>query len=168
MAAVPLRRLVLGSHREIAGTVYGTTVVMATVVAGSRDSAADPWGLAVITGATVVVLWLAHVYSGALADSINRSQPLNRRQLGAIAGQEISIPLAAVAPVGALALAGADVVQLRTAVWVALGIGVATLVIQGLRYARIERLGRLGTATAVCLNLALGLFIVALNALLVH
>lgn len=95
MAAAPVRRLVLGSHREIAGTVYGTTVVMATVVAGSRDSAADPWGLAVITGATVVVLWLAHVYSGALADSINRSQPLNRRQLGAIAGQEISIPLAA-------------------------------------------------------------------------
>src|SRR3954449_2269214 len=124
VAAAPVRRLVLGSHREIAGTVYGTTVVMATVVAGSRDSAADPWGLAVITGATVVVLWLAHVYSGALADSINRSQPLNRRQLGAIAGQEISIPLAAVAPVGALALAGADVVQLRTAVWVALGIGV--------------------------------------------
>jgi hypothetical protein len=168
MAAALVQRLMLGSHREIAGTVYGTIVVMGTIVAGSRESAADPWGLAVITSATVVVLWVAHVYSHALADSIYRSQPLDRRHLSTIAGHEISIPLAAVPPVGALVLAAADVVQPRSAVWIALGIGVATLVLQGIRYARIERLGAVGTATAVSLNLALGLLIVGLKALVFH
>jgi hypothetical protein len=37
-----------------------------------------------------------------------------------------------------------------------------------LRYAALERLGRLGTLTSVALNLALGLTIVALKVVVAH
>jgi hypothetical protein len=45
---------------------------------------------------------------------------------------------------------------------------VSTLAVQGIRSARLERLGRIGTLVAVALNLSLGLVIVALKVLLSH
>ncbi len=59
-----LRRL-FAPRGEIAGTVYGTIVVMGALVAGSKGEA-DPARLGAIVTGTVVVLWLAHVYSHAL------------------------------------------------------------------------------------------------------
>ena len=66
--------LIFGSAGKIAGTVYGTIVVMATVTAGSNGEQTDAWRLAVVVTVTVLVLWIAHVYSHALAESIERSQ----------------------------------------------------------------------------------------------
>ena len=54
------------------------------------------------------------------------------------------------------------------AVWLALGIGVVTLGVQGARYAAVEQLGRGATRVAIALNVFLGLVIVALEALLAH
>ena len=56
----------------------------------------------------------------------------------------------------------------QTAVWLALGIGVVTLGVQGARYAAVEQLDRTGTLTAVAVNVLLGLVIVGLKALLAH
>jgi len=53
-------------------------------------------------------------------------------------------------------------------VWLALGLGVAALAAQGVRYARLERLSRTGTAVVIGLNLLLGLSIVILKVLVVH
>jgi hypothetical protein len=53
-------------------------------------------------------------------------------------------------------------------VWLAIGICVAALAVQGLRYALLERLGPLGTLASVGLNLALGLAIVALKVIVAH
>ena len=39
---------------------------------------------------------------------------------------------------------------------------------EGVRYARLEGLGRTGTLTATALNVALGLLVVALKVLVVH
>ena len=58
---------------------------------------------------------------------------------------------------GVLVLGAVGVLKERTSVWLALGVGVLVLVVQGIRYARVERLGRSGTAAAVAANLALGL-----------
>jgi hypothetical protein len=55
-----------------------------------------------------------------------------------------------------------------TALWLAVGAGVATLTVQGVRFARLERLSRAGTTIAVAVNLALGLTIALLKALLAH
>jgi len=87
---------------------------------------------------------------------------------GGLARREASVALAAVAPVGALTLGALEVVHEQTAIRLALGIGVATLAAQGLRYARVERLSRTATIVAVTVNLVLGLVIVALEVALAH
>ena len=53
-------------------------------------------------------------------------------------------------------------------IWLALGLGVAALAAQGVRYARLERLSRTGTAVVIGLNLVLGLSIVILKVIVVH
>jgi hypothetical protein len=160
--------MLLGSPGGIAGTVYGTIVVMATVTAGSYGEDTDTWWLAVVVGVTVLVLWIAHLYSHALAESLERRRRLDRAELGAVARRELAIPAAALAPIAALVLGALGVIGEQTAVWLALGVGMGTLAVQGARYATIEQLGRTGTLAAIALNLFLGLAIVGLKALLSH
>ena len=162
------KQLVLGSPGRIAGTVYGTIVVMATVTAGAHGKQTDAGRLAVVVGVTALVFWAAHVYSDALAESLERGRRLDRAELVDVTRRELSIPAAAVAPVAALVLGGVGVLAAQTALWLALGIGVATLGVQGARYAALERLGRTGTVAVVAVNLSLGLVIVGLKALLAH
>jgi hypothetical protein len=155
------KRILLGGPGGIAETVYGTVVVMATVTAASSD--AHPWNLAVIVTVTVVVLWIAHVYAEALSASIESGLGLNRAGLAAIAGHEVAIPLAAVGPVAALVLGAAGVLREDSAIWLALAIGTVVLAVEGARYARVRRLGPVGTLTAVAVNLAVGLLVVGLK-----
>jgi hypothetical protein len=162
-----LGRILLGTPSSIAGTVYGTIVVMGAVTAGSHD-AGEPWALAGIVVSTVIVLWIAHVYAHGLGESIGRGRRLDRAELFSVARRELAIPLAAVAPTASLVLGGLGVMRDTSAVWLALLIGLATLTVQGVRYARVERLGALGTATSVGLNLGLGLVIVGLKVLVAH
>ena len=160
--------MLFGSADRIAGTVYGTIVTMATVTAGASAEQTDAWRLAVIVSATVLVLWIAHVYSHALGESLELERRLDRAELAAVARRELSIPEAALAPVAALVLAALGVLGEQTAVWLALGIGVATLAIQGGRYATLEQLGRSGRWAAIAVNVLLGLGIVGMKALLAH
>jgi hypothetical protein len=116
----------------------------------------------------VLVLWIAHVYAHGLGESLELGRRLNAAELGTVAGRELAIPLAAVAPAAMLALGAVGLLRGSTAVWLAVGICVATLGVQGLRYALLERLGRPGTFAAVTLNLALGLAIVGLKVVVAH
>ena len=70
------KQLVFGSPGGIAGTVYGTIVVMATVTAGSNGDQTDAGRLAVLVVVTVLVLWAAHVYTDALGESLERRRAL--------------------------------------------------------------------------------------------
>ena len=160
--------LFYGSPTTIAGTVYGTIVVLAVLAAGGKAFEHDLWGLTAIVVITVVVLWVAHVYAHGLAESLQLDRRLDAAELGAIARRELAIPLAAVAPTAVLVLGAVGLLRGRTAVWLAVGIGVATLALQGVRYAKVERLGPTGTLVAVALNLALGLAIIALKLVVVH
>ena len=162
-----LRRIVLGTEGGIAGTVYGTIVVMGAITAGA-EGVADPWRLAVVVVVTVLVLWIAHVYAHGLGEAIERGHRLDRAEFTSIARRELAIPLAAVAPAAALVLGSLGVFEEATAIWIAVLIGLATLVVNGFRYAGLEGLGPLQTAASVALNLALGLVIVALKVFLAH
>jgi hypothetical protein len=162
------KQLVFGSPGGIAGTVYGTIVVMATLTAGSHGEQTDAWRLAAYVAVTVLVLWIAHVYAHGMAESLERRRRLDRAELVSVARRELSIPAAALAPVAALALAAVGILGVQTAVWLALGIGVVTLGVQGARYAAVEQLDRTGTVRAVALNVFLGVVIVGLKALLAH
>lgn len=54
------------------------------------------------------------------------------------------------------------------ALWLATGVGMATLTIPGVRNALLERLSRVGTMLTIAANPALGLLIVVLKALFAH
>ena len=111
---------------------------------------------------------MAHVYAHGLGESLHTGRRLDAAELAAVARRELAIPLAAVAPAGVLVLGAVGLFGARTTVWLAFGLGVATLAVQGLRYAWVERLGRWGTLAAVALNVALGLVLVSLEVLVSH
>jgi hypothetical protein len=85
-----------------------------------------------------------------------------------VARREMSIALAAVLPLSVVTLGALGILGSDTALWVAFGIGIATLTVQGVRYARLERFGPLGTLLAVGINVALALVLVAVKVLLSH
>ena len=116
----------------------------------------------------MLVLWIAHVYSHGLGESLQLGRRLDAAELGAIAGREFAIPVSAVAPTAILVLGALGLFESGTAVWLAVGICVVALAVQGLRYALLERLGAVGTLVSVALNLALGLTIVGLKVVVTH
>ncbi len=163
-----LRALLVGTRQTIAGTVYGTIVVLSVVTAGAKAAEHDPWGLGALTAVTALVFWLAHVYSHALGESLNLGRRITSGELAAIGRRESSIVLAAVLPVTMIMLGAVGVLGEGAALWLAVGVGVATLVAQGIRYARLERLSRAWAIVTIAVNLALGLVLALLKALLAH
>lgn len=162
-----LSNMLLGSRGGIASTVYGTVVVMATLTA-AYASERNPFKLDIIVATTALVLWIAHLYAHSLAESINLDRRLTADEVVSVARRELGILLAAVAPCAALFIGALGVVEEKTAIWLALGIGLATLAAEGVRYARIERLGRLGLIVAVVGNVLLGSFVVLLKVVVAH
>ena len=164
---MPAASFLLGSRESIAGAVYGTVVVMATIAAGSKGGL-GAWTLLASMSATVIVLWIAHVYAAALEHSIENDRRMRWHEITEIAWEERSIALSGVVPGAMLVLGGIGVWKTSTAVWFALGAGLVVLAVQGFRYSRVERLGATGTVVAVAVNLSLGLAIVGLKAALTH
>jgi hypothetical protein len=66
------------------------------------------------------------------------------------------------------ALGAAGIVRERTSFWLAFAVGLAALTVQGVRYARLEQLSRVGTTVSIARNLALGLVIIAMKVLIAH
>ena len=174
MAAPPRRSLgyaatavFLGVGRGIASTVYGTVVVMATLTA-AYASEKNPWRLAAIVVTTAVVLWIAHLYSHALGETIADGRRPNLRTVRAIARVEVGILIAAAGPTVALVLGSSGLLHETAAVWLALAIGLVTLGVEGLRFARLESFGLAATVVATCVNLGLGLLVVVLKVAVAH
>ena len=140
---------------------------MAALTAGSEGSS-GLWELSAIVATSVLVIWVAHVYAHGLGESIELGRRLDAAELGALARRELAIPLAAVAPIGALALGALGFVRDTRAVWLAMAVALATLMLQGARYAGVEQLSRTGTLVSIGVNTLLGLVIVALKAGLSH
>ena len=141
---------------------------MGALAAGAHGAPIQAAELAGVVAATAIVFWIAHVYSHSLAETIAAERRLDRAELASVAKRELSMPLAAVAPVGALLLGAAGIVKDSTAGWLAMGCGLVALAVAGIAYARVERLGLVASAATVAVNLALGLVIVGLKAGLVH
>jgi hypothetical protein len=163
-----LRELLAGTPETIAGTVYGTIIVMATLVAGAPAFKDDLWHLFAIVVVTTLVFWAAHIYAHGLAESLQLGRRLTGHELAHIAHRERAMGLAVVLPAVALVLGALGVIRGSLAIWFALGLGVAALATQGLRYAQLERLSALGTTVVVGLNLALGVSLVLLKVIVVH
>ena len=160
-------RLIGGGDRGIAATVYGTVLAMAALAAGAVEHL-SPDQLIAVVATTSAVIWLAHVYSHGLGESIERGHRLDWSEFTAIAGQELPILAAAAAPVAVLLLGVFGVIDERPDIWLAFGLGFVALAVQGTRYARVERLGAAGTAVVIAANLALGGLVVLLKVLISH
>ena len=161
------KHVFIGVDRGISSTVYGTIVVMAALTAAYATEK-HPWKLAVIVASTALVLWVAHLYAHGLSESITKNRRLTKDELAALVDRELGILLAAAAPTTALVLGAVGLFRETTAVWLALGVGLVTLAAEGVRFARLERLGLAGTVVATGLNLALGLLVVAMKVALAH
>jgi hypothetical protein len=166
-AGEDVRDTTLPGPANIAGTVYGTIVVMAAIAAGVALDL-GPWQLVGSVAGGVLVIWLAHVYAHALGESLERGQRLDLTEVRSIGRRELAIPLAATAPTAALVLGGAGLLGEGTGAWLGMAIGLVILFVEGLRYARLEHLGRMAGVVTVGLNLAIGLAIVLLKALVQH
>jgi hypothetical protein len=160
--------LALGARERIAGTVYGTIVVL-TVLAGEAAAFEhDLWKLEAVVVASVLILWAAHTYAHGLGESLRLGRRLTRSELTEIVSRELAIPIAAVLPLAAITIGALHLVGDAAAVWVAVGIGIGTLGIQGVRFARLEHLGFAGTVATVALNLSLVAAIISLKLLVTH
>jgi hypothetical protein len=162
-----LERLTLGEGREVAATLYGTVIVMATLT-DAYATEKHPAKLAVIVLSTSFVIWVAHLHAEGLAASMAEKRRLTWTDTRRVARHELGILLAAAPPALALVVGAAGLVDEATAVWLALALGVATLGAEGVRYARLERLGLLEALVPISVNLALGLAIVALKVAFDH
>jgi hypothetical protein len=163
-----LKRLVVGDRDRIAGTVYGTIIVMSVLAAGAKAYEHQLWRLLVIAGVSVVVLWLAHVYAHGLGESLKIGRRVTPAELWSIARREYSVVAASFLPLAAVALGAVGVLRERTSVILALWLGVVALAAQGGRYAQLEHLSPRATIITVGLNVAIGLSLVALEVLIAH
>jgi hypothetical protein len=153
---------------RLGGFIYGTILVLAVIVAGAKAFEHEAGHIAGLVAVTVVVFWLAHVYADALAHAVAYDQHLSLADLRRIAHREASMLEAAVPPLVALLLGAVGVVSTMLAVWVAFGLGLVVLCAQGITFARVEHMGRLGTLAVVAANLGLGVALVGLKLLVSH
>jgi hypothetical protein len=138
------------------------------LAAGAKSYPHSAWKIVVLLAVSNAVFWLAHVYAHSLGDVLARDRHLSLGELRRIARHEAAILEAAVPPLAAMLLALVGLTSTRTSIWIAYGLGLAVLLATGLVFARVERLGLLGTLLVVALNLALGLVLVALKLAVTH
>jgi hypothetical protein len=161
-----LRRAARGER--LSGFIYGTIVVLAVLVAGARAYPDDAARIVALVVVTSLVFWLAHVYSHGLGHSVAHDEHLSLAELRHIARREAALLEAAALPVAALLLGAFGVVSTGTAVWTAFLLGLLVLAVQGLVFARVERLGALATVAVVAANVGLGITLVALKLVVSH
>jgi hypothetical protein len=166
LSAARYSRAAVGER--LGGFIYGTIVVLAVIVAGARAYPHEAGHIAALVACSAVALWLAHVYAHGLAHSVARNEHLSLAELRYIARREGSIIEAALPPLAVLLLGALGLVSTRGAVWAAFGLGLAALAALGITFARVERLGRLGTVAVVAANVSLGVVFIGVKLLLTH
>jgi hypothetical protein len=160
-----VKRFVFGSGEMIAAKVYGTIVVLAILAAGGKAFQNDLWRLVTLVVATVLVLWLSHVYAYGLAESVRTGRRIRSSELMTIARRELAVPLVAVVPTAVLVLGAVgqfEVVRLSL-----------RRLLSGLRLSRFTGCGTRGPRPLACWvlsllsrsNTGLGLALVALEVL---
>jgi hypothetical protein len=159
-------RVVVGER--LGGFIYGTILVLAVLVGGAKAYPDNAGKIAVLVAVTTVVFWLAHVYAHGVARVVAQDRRVSFGELRAIARHEASLIEAAIPPIVPLLVGASGLISTRSAVWIAYALGLGVLVTQGFVFARIERLGWLGTATVVTANVALGVALVALKLFVSH
>lgn len=122
-------------ERNYAAAVYGSILAAAVVASLDIGEVSDIVMTEALAG-TMVVFWLAHVWSEAINDRMHDPRPYDRARLRAVARWHWPMLQSAIGPLLALALADIGVWSKATAVTVALAISVAQLVGWGIAVGR--------------------------------
>jgi len=112
---------------NFAAAVYGS-ILAAGVVASLDVGAVSDADMTIALGGTMLVFWLAHVWSEAIADRMHDPSPYTWGRLRAAAAWHWPMVQAALGPLAALLLADVGAWSLDTAVAVALAVSVAQLI----------------------------------------
>jgi hypothetical protein len=152
--------------RRMQAAVYGTILVI-SVIAVASEYQGKPLRVMASVVATQFIFYLAHVYAGQLGVRLEQMHAPSRTELREIAWEEWPLFAAAGPPCVALLIGG--LTPLNDGVWVgiALGVGVGTLVLYGVRLGIAEGRTVLGVITTASINGALGLLLVMLK-IIVH
>jgi hypothetical protein len=148
---------------RVAGTIYGQILATTVVATLSEGPGISSSGLFVWYVVTIVVFWLARVYAEEVAERVGRDSALTWADVVRVAARERA-ELAAGVPAGVvLALGWIGVLSGDAAVDLAIGLGILGLFGWGFVIARRSHLPAAATVTAVVINGAFGLAILALK-----
>lgn len=147
-----------------AAGVYGTIIVTSLVAARRHDEAGD---LVLVVLGTTLVLWLAHMWTGLVADRITHGAQFGMPHVRHLLREEAPLITSGLIPAAVVSLAWVDVLGHDAAVNAAIIIGLLELVAWGFLAAR-----RIGSGLArVLAGLVFGLLgvgIVGLEVLITH
>ncbi|MFP5306253.1 MAG: hypothetical protein ACLGI7_10590 [Gammaproteobacteria bacterium] len=152
---------------NLAATINGQVLTMATVAALSTDE--EHGALVILAGvaSTMLVYWMAHAYAEALSVSVTEQRRLPAVELRRVMAREWPVAEAAVPAISALGLTALGAWSVQTGVFITLIGGVLALFGWGLAYGRRRRLAWPRAVMVGVINASFGLVIVALK-LLVH
>lgn len=106
-----LRHWLFDRGDNLAGGIYGTILV--TSIVAAADSSVTIWRSLGIVEVTMIVFWLAHVYAGVLARSIDGDETFSRREVRRVAGREWPLLQAAIVPSIVLLAGGFGLIETR-------------------------------------------------------
>src|SRR5262245_52814999 len=155
-----IARVTRNPARAIYGTIVATAVI---VVTGSHDEPAG--AVAAATSVTLVVFWVAHVYSAVL-DHRYSDRGFRWRTVWSIMVEELPMVEAPALAIGVLLLGVFRVVPDALAINMAQVLGVLQLIVWGLVAARRAGWSWPATLLASAIDGGLGLLIIGLKSLL--
>jgi hypothetical protein len=151
------------SNANFASAIYGEILLLAVLAALGEHEPRAGTVLATVVSSQLV-FWLAHAYAETIGQQLRSDDHLiDRDSIGHVMEHEWPIVQAAGPTIVLMGLAAAGVLETSTAIDVAIGIGVLSLVGWGFAAGRRSRDTLRGQLLVGALSGALGLAIVALK-----
>jgi hypothetical protein len=152
-------------HPDYATAIYGSLLVTSLVAVQWRhEPSTDAIALTLVV--SVVVFWLAHVWSEIVSRRVRG--PIGGREARGIALAEVPMLEAAVLPVLILALGRIPAVPIDVVIPTALVVCIAQLFVWGLVVGRAAHSSRWLALRVAILDSLLGIAIVGLKVLVIH
>jgi hypothetical protein len=151
-------------YMDSAAAIYGTIIATAVIGAGAGYTPLNK--VLALTVATLVIFWLAHVYTQTLAHHLRGGTRLRWATVKEAMAEEGPMLFAPALSVVFLLLGVLGLLEDHTATRLAIWAGVAQLAGWGIVYARRQGWGWRTAAVAGAINGAFGLVIVVLEVLL--
>jgi hypothetical protein len=148
---------------NLARAIYGYILATSLVAAFSEDDDLSTTEVAVYVFVTGLVFWLAHVYASLLGERYAAGRRLTRSEIGAEFYAEWPLVQAFIPSIAVLLLGTIGLLSDDTAVWLAIAVGLAALLLWSLEIGRRERLSPRELAGMVLVNALFGAAVVVLK-----